>query len=1425
MPSLEIYRKGIVVLTPKYSQAEYNGQVMGENKISVAFKSHIPVDLRIGDYILHRTRKYTLSDTPSEDQPSDKPYVYYSYQMFFEAPEYRLYNKKFRQLNSGTFPFTGTAKQMLTLIVQVAGSEWAVGTVADTEIKTIQFERDSCRSAITKVAQLFDLEYEFRNDGGINMIESVGSFLPNVVLSFGKNRGLKGLSRQPIANDSFGTRFYGYGSSENLPAGYRGGATQLQFEGFYVDSPLINNYPEPIEQDIEFPDIKPERTGTVTAVSATATGWSVTDTSLDFNLNDVIVDGSAKIVFKSGPLNGNEFEITAYDNATKTISFNANTEDSGYVLPNATVKAAIGNTYTLIGIVMPQSYINTAEAKLKAATVLFAGKNDKPKINYGLKTDKLYLKQNNLTQALSFGNKIRVVDSIRGIDTILRIQQISYPLNDEAEIEATITDTVMYTIAENTIETVKNTEIIVKQESRINYKRARERDISLRALQGLIVDPDGNYYTEKIKPGSIETLHLAVGSKYTNFTLKNVVFKVNTNGNPNAFSATRGDLVHFSMQIDGVGFIWQMNPYSTTTLTSANSYYVYAKISQTALTGEWILDTNVRKVDYLPGYWYLQTGVLFAVNTNGVRDYEFTKGMAYIVGDQITAGVLKSLDGLNYFNLNDGSFNLGDEFSGIDWNVTTPDQLSIHGTIDARTATFINLIVQNVITGKVKITAANNNIVIENTSKEGILILDDDCALEGYTLNTQDAGHPQIVPLYGPGIRVGLSPNNSQGFSSMSRKGFFSNFRYTAGGNGKGIIFDRDGFTVNSGKRTVSGQFLIPAIGGIQEILKVTVENGFIVGWATATDTVLAPMTVNAPQTLIVDTSNDTNYISPSAGTGTGGGTVDPPTDPNPTPTPPTYTTFANTSTLKGALTDYTFPIGVAVKDNMYENVPYGDLAKTYERITCENAMKFGRTQPTETTFNWQYSDKAMQFAKDNGLKVHWHAGVWAANMPKWYTAYEGTISAEVALQKLENHMDKFLDRYLAPEWAGIIVSCDVGNEPFNDNGTWKDSATFRMTGSDGMYIARCVKRVNARAPQILTFVNDYGQEYGSTAKTNALINLKNICSSIGARLDGIGMQMHTVMRITISLFQSRMKLISDAGLMVHVSELDVELHRGLDNTDQGAYPFLTPQIDADAAIVWRNIFNACLTVPANKFFGITTWSLGDADNYINSSDNGGLQDYPGLRYLDYTPKPALTMLVSRAIELKNPKIYDNFRLSPQVGIEGRITKGSAAVSWSAGIGFGLQVTAKGLQAQPTGNATFSFGLFNISNINFTMVVGLSDLLTGHTANKNVVFTFRHKNSTNFFFFRPRNATTDAFWCVGKKINDVDTILFKGAADSTPNDIATIVVNNDVMTFYVNGVFQATFTDTTFTGETTAGVRMRGDRDTVSAVDFIAVDF
>ncbi len=633
MNSLQLYRQGAsTVIVPIDENTVYFDECMGRFDIQCQFFSPTVLDIRVDDYIIYNGVRYTIN-VPYQVTRS----AVIQYNITFEHPSYWLKDITFKHLGAIEFSFFGTPQTFVQLIVDcmnVDDSGWMVGICEVMEEKLIDFYADSqgysCKGALQKFAEEFGLEFWFSGDGKtINLTKQAGQ-QTNISFEYGRTKGLYSVERG-ILDTPLYNRIYGFGGTKNIPSDYRNKAKRLTFNTGMIERPLAPGERRR-ETSVVIDDIYPERTGTLTAVSA---DWlSLTDTSIDFDLNGNRIDGeTAKVVFKTGELGGKEFEISSYNNSTKTIRINSNTEQDGYVTPNATFTPKVGDKYTLIGIKQPQSYITDAENRLFAAVEKSFKTLTRPP--YRVEVDEKYMRENAFS--LKSGDRVRLKDSKLGIDDMIRVTSVSFPLVNPYKCTVVVSDKITYTQEAQTVIDTGKVKEEVKVVNRQKAEEQRRQALRMRQLQASVFDPDGYFDAGKIKPESIETLMLSVGAKSQNFYLDGVRIIPNVGDDPNAIQITAGKLIHREVQIEGLGYIWEMGGMTQAGLDPSKSYYLSAKCSRTQLTGQWVLSETPIKTDAEAGYYHFNCGLLYSV-LEGRRDYAFTNGMTYINGDTIRTG-------------------------------------------------------------------------------------------------------------------------------------------------------------------------------------------------------------------------------------------------------------------------------------------------------------------------------------------------------------------------------------------------------------------------------------------------------------------------------------------------------------------------------------------------------------------------------------------------------------------------------------------------------------------------------------------------------------------------------------------------------------------------------------------------------------------
>jgi len=103
---------------------------------------------------------------------------------------------------------------------------------------------------------------------------------------------------------------------------------------------------------------------------------------------------------------------------------------------------------------------------------------------------------------------------------------------------------------------------------------------------------------------------------------------------------------------------------------------------------------------------------------------------------------------------------------------------------------------------------------------------------------------------------------------------------------------------------------------------------------------------------------------------------------PAPVPTGPAVPTLRSLAQAQGRY------IGAAVAPRPLVSEPlYAEtLAREFNMLTAENALKFSRTQPSRDRYTFGDADAIVAFAQANGMAVRGHTLVWHVILPRWLT-------------------------------------------------------------------------------------------------------------------------------------------------------------------------------------------------------------------------------------------------------------------------------------------------------------------------------------------------------------------------------------------------------------------------------------------------------
>ena len=672
------------------TKAEQSITLLGADTVAITVKSATPLTFHLGDQIDVYGKTYTLNQLPGIKKTGNRNF---EYTLTFEGVQYELIDVQFLLPDDTVLDsFTGDLEDFLGILIgnltRVYPGKWVLGVYpANTEYKTLTYTEKNCLEVLQDLCEQYSTEFEITQANGVRTlnIKTAGVNFP-YTFRYGRTGGLYELTRQNINSKNVVTRLYVYGGSSNLGDKFR--YTRLCLPGkaknasYIEDAAAIAAYGLKENTKI-FDDIRPERYGEVTAAGSAY--YAFKDATMNFDLNEKdsagntkwLIDGAtAKVKFTTGNLAGYEFDIHKYDHATKEIQVVPFTDENGMKFPSETSAAfqfGVGDKYFFTDINLPDTYKTDAENKLLAEGNKAITEYSQPQVQYGLSIDENFIRQfaGELTVVNLFavGDYIPVEDEDIGVNKSVRITAFTRDLLREYKYNITLGDSVTKTTITRVIEDLQKIDNVIEINDLADPSKARRNWKASQEVLANVFDPEGHYYSEKIKPLSIETTMLATGARSQQFVLQNTRFEPNYEGNPNTVKVVGGTLVHYT--IAETVKSWQLNTATFSNLVSGTVYYIYARCQKTGTAGNIVFDTVQRAVDGDPTYYYFLIGSLSSVitDTDGNRPARLialTYGATTINGRFLATGRIQSGDGQTYFDLDAGEIGGNIKFRASD---------------------------------------------------------------------------------------------------------------------------------------------------------------------------------------------------------------------------------------------------------------------------------------------------------------------------------------------------------------------------------------------------------------------------------------------------------------------------------------------------------------------------------------------------------------------------------------------------------------------------------------------------------------------------------------------------------------------------------------------------------------------------------------
>ena len=286
------------------------------------------------------------------------------------------------------------------------------------------------------------------------------------------------------------------------------------------------------------------------------------------------------------------------------------------------------------------------------------------------------------------------------------------------------------------------------------------------------------------------------------------------------------------------------------------------------------------------------------------------------------------------------------------------------------------------------------------------------------------------------------------------------------------------------------------------------------------------------------------------------------------------------------------------ITDPSYSSV----LAREFNSVTPENALKWYATQASEGTWDFSGADEIVRFADDHDMTIRGHTLVWAQDT--YTVAWVKSIADPVALKTVvENHITATMNHF-----AGKIPRWDVVNEPLASVGTGQSTSVFWSLGPE--WIADAFRLAHTLDPSAELWLNEYGTDW-VPGKHEALVALVSGLVDAGVPIKGVGLQMHRLPGAVLETekFASQMRDFTALGLEVAVTELDIPVAPD----DPGALQ--------SQALEYARVVSACLMV--DGCVEVTLWGLTDGSTWLDSVGLFATPTRPLLFDNAFAPKPA----------------------------------------------------------------------------------------------------------------------------------------------------------------------------------------------------------
>jgi hypothetical protein len=611
--------------------------------------------------------KYYLDKDPEVRKLSSNKYVI-NYR--FEQETYRLRNMAFLSLNNeGDFYWFANLDEILDRLFLNTARYSAGLFVKDANIpatvrKNHKFSAQSCWDVLVSMCELYQLEFVWRYDGTsvwtLYVDERISRQWP-FQMEYGKGEGFYDIQRDALDHEELCTVLYAFGANKNIKFDY--GSERLVCPG----NPLEQNteiYGR-VEKIQYFEDVFPALSASADAYDQVLavtgdpvyeaikevwpTGMFRITANIGFNLWEKDTDGfwvyhlgiPPKVAMRSGDLAGMEFEVNKYDPVNSNapagpgyIFIDPIVDEHAGTFPSDAFQIAAGDSFTLLDINQPESYVTDAESSLLGTAQTWLADHSTPKVTYRATLDpaitKSMMDSGIFATGLDIGDSIEVVDANLGMNGYFRVSELTMDYEIK-KYDLTLSELRPLTPREILKQRVSNIEKTVgSTKSNTETGTQKSNETTAEVLNRVFDRRDGRIKPDNIRNESADPRTLAYDAGVPQYQVIGMIVETSYQGDKNKVKVGAGKieilnwepLTHSRYDIDKIiseGGVYDPRrtwtfPETIITLPDDDPYYLLAKLprDETVTVGTLVATDNYIRVKADADYLQYNLGMLNA---------------------------------------------------------------------------------------------------------------------------------------------------------------------------------------------------------------------------------------------------------------------------------------------------------------------------------------------------------------------------------------------------------------------------------------------------------------------------------------------------------------------------------------------------------------------------------------------------------------------------------------------------------------------------------------------------------------------------------------------------------------------------------------------------------------------------------------------